>query len=170
MTAPGRTAAAARRRDGAGGVSPGCRRGACPVAGLTDRHPGAGERSGPATEGELQRRPGSAHPGSASPGSSCWPRSVHGGPRAAATGGRIVRYAVRVSTAWPYPRTFAAQVDAILADVRGWGAVEGVRLVFGKAGADLTVVLASPRTTDRLCALPWTCGKVSCWNGGRAIS
>jgi hypothetical protein len=91
--------------------------------------------------------------------------------------GRTVRYTVeiegglRIDTA-----DYASAVAGILTDARGWQAVDGVRFVNvtpkqAKDGArvDLRVTLASPDTTDRLCAPLETRGEVSCFNAGRAV-
>lgn len=68
------------------------------------------------------------------------------------------------------PSGFAAAVDAILADPRSWGA--GGRRSFQRVDTgevDFRVVLASPRTTDRLCAPLTTEGTLSCGIGGVAV-
>lgn len=65
---------------------------------------------------------------------------------------------------------FAREVERVLADPRSWGAggrralqrVDGGEVVF-------RVALASPTTTDRLCAPLQTNGRFSCANGGRAV-
>ncbi|HSK25382.1 MAG TPA: DUF3152 domain-containing protein [Jiangellales bacterium] len=85
--------------------------------------------------------------------------------------GREIRYAVEVERGLPVPTAgFAAVVHQILTDDRGWQGLDGVRLVqVAGPPADLTVTLASPDTTDRLCAPLRTRGEVSCWNGERAV-
>lgn len=67
------------------------------------------------------------------------------------------------------PVTFAERVMEILQDPRGWGHDGSARFVRTDAEADLTVVLASPALTDRLCAPLRTMGAVSCANEGRAV-
>jgi len=65
---------------------------------------------------------------------------------------------------------FADQVDATLSDDRSWGA-DG-RMSFRRVadgGADFTVVLASPDTTDRLCLPLDTAGIYSCGTGDTAV-
>ena len=65
---------------------------------------------------------------------------------------------------------FAAAVERTLADPRSWGA-EG-RLAFRRVSegpTDLTVVLASPDTTDRLCLPLDTAGSYSCGVGDTAV-
>ena len=67
-------------------------------------------------------------------------------------------------------RGFAAAVDATLADPRSWGAGGRRSLQRVDGGdVDVRVVLASPRTTDRLCAPLRTGGYFSCANGARAV-
>ncbi len=65
---------------------------------------------------------------------------------------------------------FAAFVLATLNDPRGWPH-EGY--TFARTGdgaaADVTVVLASPALTDRLCKPLVTYGKLSCRNGNRSV-
>lgn len=70
----------------------------------------------------------------------------------------------------PYAETFAAEVERMLSDPRGWtGQGEfALRRVDGDV-ADLHVTLASPATVDALCAPLETNGRFSCWNGERAV-
>ena len=70
----------------------------------------------------------------------------------------------------------ASVVGTVLTDPRGWQARDGVRFanVAPAAAAkgspvDLHITLASPDTTDRLCAPLQTRGQVSCHNGGRVV-
>jgi hypothetical protein len=91
--------------------------------------------------------------------------------------GRTVRYTVEVEGSLRIDAAgYAATVARVLTDARGWQAVDGVRFVNVspkqvKDGArvDLRVSLASPDTTDRLCAPLLTRGEVSCFNAGRAV-
>lgn len=66
---------------------------------------------------------------------------------------------------------FAAKVDEILADPRGWTASEGISLqrVAGADRADFAVRLAAPDTVDVLCAPLETEGEVSCAQNGLAV-
>jgi hypothetical protein len=86
--------------------------------------------------------------------------------------GRRVRYAVEVERGLPFdgPR-FARAVHEVLGHPRGWQGELDVRFVqvAERAAADLTVTLASPERTDELCAPLDTNGRVSCWNGERAV-
>ena len=65
---------------------------------------------------------------------------------------------------------FAAEVESTLADPRSWGA-DG-RMSFRRVDAgpvDVRVVLASPRTADRLCLPLHTAGIYSCGIGSTAV-
>ena len=91
--------------------------------------------------------------------------------------GRTVRWTVEsegglgVDTAG-----LATTVATVLGDARGWQTKDRVRFVnvspaqAGKgAVVDLRITLASPDTTDRLCAPLQTRGQVSCHNSGRVV-
>ncbi|MGV8978993.1 MAG: DUF3152 domain-containing protein [Cellulomonas sp.] len=67
------------------------------------------------------------------------------------------------------PGLFALTVMTTLNDPRGWGADGSLTFARTDADADLSVVLASPRLVDRLCAPLATAGKVSCGTNGRAV-
>jgi hypothetical protein len=85
--------------------------------------------------------------------------------------GRLVTYRIEIENGVPVPpEDVATEVDAALLDPRGWTAVDGVSLQ--RTDADdvtLTVVLASPATTDRLCRPLRTMGRYSCFSSGRAV-
>ncbi len=91
--------------------------------------------------------------------------------------GRPVRYTVELEGGLGVPAgEFAAKVVSVLLDARGWQTRDHVRFVNvspaeAAAGAqvDLRITLASPHTTDTLCAPLETRGEVSCHNGGRAV-
>ena len=99
-----------------------------------------------------------------------------GGLRSAADG-REVRISIETEGGLKVDgRSFAAAVAATLSDPRGWQQVDRVRFVpvspadvADGARVDLRIALASPETTDRLCAPLQTRGQVSCHNGGRAV-
>lgn len=78
--------------------------------------------------------------------------------------GTLIQYQVEVEDGLPIdPRAFAAAVDRTLADPRGW---TGHGYAFQRIErATRRIVLASPRTVDRLCAPLQTRGEVSCRNG-----
>lgn len=64
-------------------------------------------------------------------------------------------------------RWFTALAEQILHDPRGWTGAERVALRRVRRRPDIRVVLARPRTVDRLCGRVGlrTMGRVSCWNG-----
>ncbi|MCB7136628.1 DUF3152 domain-containing protein [Cellulosimicrobium marinum] len=65
----------------------------------------------------------------------------------------------------------AEAVLTTLNDARGWGATDGV--TFSRTGGDepsIRVVLASPATTDRLCAPLQTEGTYSCGNAATGVA
>lgn len=66
-------------------------------------------------------------------------------------------------------RTFARVVRSTLGDDRSWSRGDPSRV--GEAGpdADFRIVLASPDTTDHLCAPLATRGRVSCRNGADVV-
>ena len=88
-----------------------------------------------------------------------------------APGGQVIRYRVEVERGLPFAtEEFAADVHRILNDPRGWGR----NSQFGFERVDhgrvqLIVSLSSPRLTDVQCAPLRTLGRVSCWNGHRAV-
>jgi hypothetical protein len=91
---------------------------------------------------------------------------------AATARGRVVPYAVQIEQGIPTdPRGFAIQVHATLTDHRGWQAVDHVAFVAvtSAAAAAIIVTLATPRTTDQLCAPLDTGGWLDCFNGGQAV-
>ncbi|WP_344063978.1 DUF3152 domain-containing protein [Terrabacter lapilli] len=91
--------------------------------------------------------------------------------------GRTVRYTVEVEGGIDVSGTdFATTVGSVLTDPRGWQSKDGVRFVdvapadaAKGAQVDLRITLASPSTTDKLCAPLETRGQVSCHNGGRVV-
>ena len=90
------------------------------------------------------------------------------------TAGRLYRYRVTVEGGTGQdPMQVAAVVDAVLGDPRGWTANGSLRLqlVPGDAPADFTVVLASPATSEAICATGGlrTGGFSSCRLPGRVV-
>ena len=69
------------------------------------------------------------------------------------------------------PAQVAMAVDRVLADPRSWtsGGRQAVQRVDDPDEADLRIAIASPETTDRLCAPLRTVGRYSCANGERAV-
>jgi hypothetical protein len=90
--------------------------------------------------------------------------SVHGS-------GPLRRFMVEVEAGLGEdPKAFAAAVERVLFDQRGWGG--GGRLSFQRVSSGpvaFRVTLASPRTTDRLCAPLDTGGIYSCYHAGRSV-
>ncbi len=92
------------------------------------------------------------------------------GTSAPAGDGELTTYVVEVEGGLGIERgAFAAQVEETLADPRSWAARRAVQRVDDEDEADLRVVLASPATTDRLCAPLETSGYFSCANGAMAV-
>ncbi len=92
--------------------------------------------------------------------------------RVAGRKGRLLRYTIRVEKGLPFdPARVAREVERTLSDRRSWSGSGSWRLqlVDSRRGADFSVLLATPQTTDELCAPLLTRGKVSCQNGNRAI-
>ena len=93
------------------------------------------------------------------------------------TSGRTVRYTVELEGGLDIKAAdLATTVGSVLTDPRGWQAKDGVRFVNVSpaaaakgAAVDLRITLASPDTTDRLCAPLQTRGQVSCHNSGRVV-
>ncbi|XVX19179.1 DUF3152 domain-containing protein [Actinomycetota bacterium] len=95
---------------------------------------------------------------------------------APAKSGRTVTYTVETEGGLGLDTAeFAREVPQILGHRNGWQREDGLRLVYlspeqakGRT-PDVRVTLASPTTTDKLCAPLTTRGEVSCWNKGRAV-
>lgn len=93
------------------------------------------------------------------------------------TVGRIVRYTVEVEGGLgPAAAGLPETVARVLLDQRAWQPVDGIRFVnvtprqaASGQHVDIRVTLASPKTTDRLCAPMRTTSQVSCWNGERSV-
>lgn len=61
------------------------------------------------------------------------------------------------------------KVDAVLADPRGWTAQGDHSLARIENAADIRILLATPETTDELCAPLNTGGRLSCRNGNLVV-
>lgn len=91
--------------------------------------------------------------------------------------GRTVRYTVELEGGLDVSgEQLATVVGTVLTDPRGWQTKDDVRFVnvapaaaARGAGIDLRITLASPNTTDKLCAPLETRGEVSCHNSGRVV-
>jgi len=82
-----------------------------------------------------------------------------------ATGEQPLLYSVEVERELSVePSEFAAAVEATLAHPEGWRAVGGHEFRRVESGAQIRILLATPRTVDELCAPLKTRGEVSCRN------
>lgn len=87
-------------------------------------------------------------------------------PARVTSGGLGTTFRIEAESGLPIRlRTFARVVRATLGDDRSWFQGDLERLSEAGAEADFRIVLASPGTTDRLCAPLATRGRVSCRNG-----
>lgn len=87
----------------------------------------------------------------------------------AGTSTDVIEYRVEVENGLPFdPAEFAEAVDTTLADKRGWTA-NGRNSFRRTPGGSTRVLLATPSTTDALCAPLRTQGKVSCRNGDLVV-
>lgn len=89
-----------------------------------------------------------------------------------ATRGRLIRFDVAVERGLSIdPDQVALLIAAVLDDDRSWRGLGTGRfsLVPAGANADVHAVVATPGTTDRLCAPLLTRGRVSCQNGSRVV-
>ncbi|WP_092623471.1 DUF3152 domain-containing protein [Jiangella sp. DSM 45060] len=88
----------------------------------------------------------------------------------AGAGSTLLTYTVEVETGLPFdPIEVAAVVDATLADPRSWIADGHHSFQRVPADGDLRILVASPGTTDQLCAPLRTRGEVSCRNGDNVV-
>ena len=84
--------------------------------------------------------------------------------------GRLYRYVVQVERSLDINReAFADEVQRTLFDRRGWGGTGRVAFQRVRRRAATQVILASPATTDRLCAPIRTNGIYSCSIGSRVV-
>lgn len=97
--------------------------------------------------------------------------TASGGSEVIGRAGALLRYRVRVERGTGQdPEEFAEFVDDTLADKRSWIAGGDVRLQRVSSGSyDFTVFLATPATTDRLCAPLPTNGFTSCRQGDNVV-
>lgn len=80
--------------------------------------------------------------------------------------GALVTYTVEVEAEVPLRRPRVAQVvDRVLSDPRGWTASGAHALARVEDDSTIRVLLATPATTDALCAPLETGGRLSCRNG-----
>ena len=96
--------------------------------------------------------------------------AVAAGEGARLGSGRLIRYTVEVEGGLPYAAAgIALDVDTTLADPRSW--TGGREYAFQRTAGygDVRVLLASPETTDQLCAPLRTRGEASCRNGDLVV-
>jgi hypothetical protein len=93
------------------------------------------------------------------------------GRASAKGGGQVVRYLVEVERGLKVdPAEFAAEVHRVLNHGHGWGRAGATRFVRVDSGpVRFRVSLSTPDLTDRQCHPLRTLGRVSCWNGSRAV-
>jgi hypothetical protein len=87
-------------------------------------------------------------------------------------GSRVLRFDVRVEKGLPFDAEAVARfMHGVLNDRRSWtgGGSWRFELVRSPQRADVHAYVATPRTTDRLCAPLRTRGKVSCQNGKSVV-
>jgi hypothetical protein len=95
---------------------------------------------------------------------------VPGSSDAASGRGAPLRFAVEVEGGLSIdPQRFAEAVEGILGDPRGWTRSGRVFRRVGEGPVRFRVALASPETTDELCAPLETNGWLSCETSGRAV-
>ncbi len=84
--------------------------------------------------------------------------------------GPLTTYTVEVEAEVPVEVQGAAGVvDQVLTDSRGWTATGAHALARVDAGGDIRVLVATPETTDALCAPLDTGGRLSCRNGDLVV-
>lgn len=90
---------------------------------------------------------------------------VLGGTKVVGTSGPLYTYTVFVQRGLGLVRAdVASRIDRTLADKRGW--IRGsYRFQRVEEGGGTLILVADPRTTDKLCAPLTTKGQVSCCNG-----
>jgi len=94
------------------------------------------------------------------------------GTSAVTGGGPLITYTVEVEQGIPIaPPDFAAEVDRILADPRGWthDGSRSLQRIDDVTAPGFRVILATPATTDELCAPLRTNAIFSCFNHGAAV-
>jgi hypothetical protein len=89
----------------------------------------------------------------------------------ASASGRLLRYDVRVEKGLPFDsEQTATAIQRVLNDKRSWSGSGDWRFALvSSRKADLHVYLATPATTDKLCAPLLTRGDVSCQNGRSVV-
>ncbi|UMG92251.1 DUF3152 domain-containing protein [Nocardioides sp. TF02-7] len=117
-----------------------------------------------------KRRPSSAEAGVRVPEEGPGRFEIAPGSTGSTGAGQLVTYTVEVEVGVPLAaRKAAGIVDATLTDPRGWTAGDTRALQRVAGDADVRVLLATPGTTDALCAPLDTGGRLSCRNGGLVV-
>lgn len=95
---------------------------------------------------------------------------VAAGATAVVGTGPLTTYTVEVEEDVPLPlKAIASTVDAVLTDPRSWTAGGSHGLQRTDGGSDVRVLVATPGTTDELCAPLDTGGRLSCRNGDLVV-
>ena len=82
----------------------------------------------------------------------------------------MTTYTVEVEREVPLAaRAVSSTVDKVLADSRGWTATGSHQLQRTAGVSDVRVIIATPETTDELCAPLDTGGRLSCRNGDLGV-
>lgn len=90
------------------------------------------------------------------------------GDEAASNGG--LTYTVEIEEELPFAAKVSARmIRATLQDKRGWGRVLDMSFRQVSEYPDLRILVATPNTTDALCAPLQTMGRVSCRNGDLVV-
>ncbi|MQA27103.1 MAG: DUF3152 domain-containing protein [Micromonosporaceae bacterium] len=157
-------------------------RGAIMTADRQDVRAHAGKQKAPSSPASSSPSPSPSPSPSASPSPSGKPKVPYRGSGTFVTakgqsdvlgrGGTLMRYRVKVEQGSGQDAgEFAAYVDATLGHSRSWTAGGDVRFQRTVAGPyDFTVFLATPATTDRLCAPLPTSGYTSCRQGNNVVA
>jgi hypothetical protein len=95
---------------------------------------------------------------------------VAAGTTAVSGSGPLTTYTVEVEEDLPLPLPpIADAVDAVLTDPRSWTAGGSHGLQRTDSAGDVRVLIATPETTDELCAPLDTGGRLSCRNGSLVV-
>ncbi len=98
--------------------------------------------------------------------------TVHVPGKASTAKGTAVTYRLKIEGGMRADKkAIARTVRSVLLDPRGWQSVDHVRFVqaTGRQQAKITIMVASPKTTDRLCYPAKTESRWSCFNQGNAV-
>ncbi len=131
--------------------------------------PAASTTSSP-TSGKKKASPKAARPTDSPDKGAGTFAAIHVPGKPSTAKGRTVTYRLEVERGLHADTTSIAKtVRDVLLDPRGWQSVDHVRFVQSPKKAKITIYVASPETTDKLCAPAKTEGKWSCFNQGKAV-